>query len=158
MGPAPSDPGPADSLVLHATAIAHGGGALLITGDSGSGKSALALQCIGLGAELVADDRTSLKREGGMLLATSPQSIAGLIEVRGLGILRLPHVDHIPVRGVVSLSDPETERLPPRRTTELLGTTLPLYRRVEGAHFAKALLLCLTGARLSPDPPTGPSP
>ena len=56
-------------------------------GPSGAGKSALALQLLALGAELVADDRTDIIRQGDHLIADVPQAIAGMIEARGMGIL-----------------------------------------------------------------------
>ncbi len=64
---------------------------ILLLGPSGSGKSDLALRLIAAGAELVADDRTDLFVRRGLLYAKSPTRIAGLMEVRGVGILALPH-------------------------------------------------------------------
>lgn len=64
---------------------------VLLMGPSGSGKSDLALRLIAAGAELVADDRTDLFLKNGVLYAKSPNRIAGLMEVRGVGILALPH-------------------------------------------------------------------
>ncbi|MGE3652127.1 MAG: HPr kinase/phosphorylase, partial [Reyranellaceae bacterium] len=78
------------SSQIHATCVALPEGGVLLRGDSGAGKSDLALRLIDGGARLVADDRTDLMREGDLLIARAPTSIAGLIEARGLGILRLP--------------------------------------------------------------------
>jgi serine kinase of HPr protein (carbohydrate metabolism regulator) len=64
---------------------------VLLLGDSGVGKSDLALRLIERGATLVADDRTELFVEDGALFARAPTSLAGLLEVRGVGILELPH-------------------------------------------------------------------
>lgn len=75
---------------IHATCIAIGAKGVLILGDSGAGKSDLALRLIDGGAKLVADDRTELYVARGRLCARAPKSIAGLIEVRGLGIVALP--------------------------------------------------------------------
>lgn len=143
------------SALVHATAIAHRGRALLITGRSGAGKSALALQCLGLGATLVSDDRTMVRRNGGVLLCSPPKAIEGMIEARGVGLLRLPHTADVPVFGVVTLDDAETQRLPAPRTTPILGVDLALFRRVEGTHFAASLLFCLSGARDVPSPLSG---
>ena len=75
---------------IHASCVAIGGKGVLILGDSGAGKSDLALRLIDDGAKLVADDRTELYAARGTLCARAPKSIAGLIEVRGLGIIALP--------------------------------------------------------------------
>jgi len=139
------------SLTVHATTVAHRGRALLIRGPAGAGKSALALELLARGAVLVADDRTVLTRGGDTVRAAPPPALAGLIEARGLGLLRVPHAAHMPVAAVVDLGADETERLPPRRTTALLGRELVLYRRIEGAHFAPSLLLALAFPPIDPD-------
>ncbi len=124
---------------FHATCICTGGAGVLISGPSGSGKSALALELIdtpGHGAGgplletmLVADDRVLLERRGETLLAGPPRELAGCLEVRGLGILRLPHVEQVPLRLIVRLCPwHEIERLPEPETEELRGVTLPLVR------------------------------
>ncbi len=138
---------------VHATTVAHGGRALVIRGPSGSGKSALALELLARGAALVADDRTVLTLEAGRPVASPPPSIAGLIEARGLGLLQLPWLAGVPVAAVADLSQAETRRLPPRRTTALLGHEVALFRRVEGAHFAPALLMALAHPPIDPDAP-----
>ncbi|MEL6205786.1 MAG: HPr kinase/phosphatase C-terminal domain-containing protein [Pseudomonadota bacterium] len=143
-----SDAAASAACTLHASAVARDGRALAITGPSGAGKSALALQMIGLGAQLVADDRLIVQRSAGGLTVAAPDPIAGLIEVRGLGLLRVPHTGPLPLAGIVDLSRDEPERLPPDRTMPLLGQNVPLYWRIEGAHFAAALLLVLSGARV----------
>jgi HPr kinase/phosphorylase len=139
------------AATLHATTVAHGGRALLIRGPAGSGKSALALELLARGAALVADDRTVLTLEAGRPVASPPPSIAGLIEARGLGLLRLPWLAGVPVAAVADLSQAETERLPPRRTTVLLGREVALFRRVEDARFAPALLMALAHPPIDPD-------
>jgi hypothetical protein len=63
---------------------------VLLVGASGSGKSDLALRLIAAGAQLVADDRTDLFVRRGRLYAKAPARIAGLLEVRGVGILAFP--------------------------------------------------------------------
>jgi HPr kinase/phosphorylase len=138
---------------LHATTVARHGRALLIRGPAGSGKSALALELIARGAVLVADDRTVLTSAPGGPAAAPPPAIAGLIEARGVGLLRLPWAGGVPLAAVVDLADPEPDRVPPRRTTVVLGHEVTLYRRVEGAHFPAALLLALAHPPLDPDAP-----
>jgi len=123
---APRDDG---DLLLHATTVAVDGRAVLIAGPSGSGKSDLALRLIDGGAVLVADDQTLLRRRGAALLARSPATIAGRIEVRGLGIVTVPHLDEAPVALHVDLVDPTAiERLPLPETRVILGVPVPILR------------------------------
>ncbi len=150
MTSASSDPAPAgvDPPILHASCVALGARrAVLILGPSGSGKSALALQLIALGARLVADDRTLLRPDGASLIASAPATITGRIEARGLGLIELPHLPEAAVTLVVDLSEPETDRLPPRRMTRVLGHDLPLVHKVDGPHFPSAILLYLQHGR-----------
>lgn len=132
---------------LHASAVALGGRALLITGPAGSGKSALALELMALGARLVADDGVILRRDGDRLLARAPDAIRGLIEARGVGLLRADPIDDVPVALVVDMGRTETERLPPRRTTEIEGITLPVLHKVASHHFTAAVRQYLAGGR-----------
>lgn len=99
------------SETLHASCVAIGDHAVLIEGRSGAGKSDLALRLIDRGAVLVSDDYTVLVRSGSKLLATPPATIAGKMEVRGLGIVEMPHVDRRPVALLIDLID-EVERMP----------------------------------------------
>ena len=102
---------PATSKLVHASCVAREGAAVLLTGPSGSGKSDLALRLIDRGWTLVADDRTLLHRRGDTLFASPPATIAGRIEVRGLGILELGHVSDVEAVMAVNLADP-AERFP----------------------------------------------
>ncbi len=77
------------SVLVHASCVALRAAGVLLLGDSGSGKSDLALRLIHEGWTLVADDRTVLTLKEGRLVATPPTSIRGLLEVRGLGIVAL---------------------------------------------------------------------
>jgi serine kinase of HPr protein (carbohydrate metabolism regulator) len=121
-------------ICVHGTAIALGSDGVLLRGLSGSGKSDLALRLIDGGARLVADDQTELHRRGGALFMRAPAPLAGLIEVRGVGIARLPFVQDVPLRLVVDLVPHEAvERLPEPRFAELDGVSVPL---VEIAPFA----------------------
>jgi len=87
---------------------------VLLIGGSGSGKSDLALRLLGRGAELVSDDRTILRVERGRLTARAPRQIAGLIEIRGVGIVEMPHAASARILLVVNLSG-VVQRLPPRQ-------------------------------------------
>lgn len=129
-----------ERINLHASCVAVNGRGLLVLGKSGAGKSALALQLMALGAELVADDRTDLWREEDRIFATAPPALAGLIEARGVGILRVPALDRAEIGLVADLDQRECNRLPPLRHMMVLGTRLPLVHGAENAHLAPALL------------------
>lgn len=116
-----------DRLLLHATAIAIEGHAVLLRGPSGSGKSDLALRLIDAGARLVADDQSELDRRGDSVIVRAPTTIAGLVEVRGIGIFRLTALAEAPVALIADLVQPESaERLPARHSETILGVALPL--------------------------------
>ncbi|MCI4588579.1 HPr kinase/phosphatase C-terminal domain-containing protein [Sphingobium sp. BYY-5] len=99
------------SETLHATSVAIGGRAVLLSGPSGSGKSDLALRLIDRGGILVSDDYTLVQRIDGRLFATSPATIAGKMEVRGLGIVDLPAMENAPVALLADLFD-KVDRMP----------------------------------------------
>lgn len=116
------------TLSVHATCVDVGGHAVLLRGPPGSGKSDLALRLIDGGAVLVADDWTELTADGGgALLASPPETIAGMIEVRGIGLVRLPHLTNVPLALVVDLVPAEAvDRLPESSSIELAGIAVPL--------------------------------
>lgn len=135
-----------DPLVVHASCVAVDGRAVLVVGPSGSGKSALCLQLMALGATLVADDRTILQSGEGGILARTPGTIDGMIEARGVGLLAADFcVARVAL--VVDLEQVETDRLPPYRTYNLLGQKTPLLHKVEAVHFPAAILQYLKGGR-----------
>jgi HPr Serine kinase C-terminal domain len=76
-----------DALMVHGTVVAIDGGGVLLRGPSGRGKSDLALRLIDAGARLVADDQVLLQRSGMQVLARAPAVLAGLLEIRGVGIV-----------------------------------------------------------------------
>ncbi|MEW5728822.1 MAG: HPr kinase/phosphatase C-terminal domain-containing protein [Pseudomonadota bacterium] len=136
--------------LVHATTVEIDGHAVLLRGASGSGKSDLALRLIDGGAVLVADDQTELVSEGGRLFAGVPAAIAGLLEVRGLGILRVAHRDRVPLALVVDLVPArEVERLPEPQSAVFLGVTVPLARlhAFEASAAAKVRLAILSATR-----------
>jgi HPr kinase/phosphorylase len=114
-------------LLIHATAVAIDGEALLLRGPPGAGKSDLALRLIDGGARLISDDQAVLHRQDARVLVRAPATIAGLIEVRGLGILQLDPLDEAPLALVVDLvPSAEVERLPEPRWETILGIAVPL--------------------------------
>jgi serine kinase of HPr protein (carbohydrate metabolism regulator) len=113
--------------LVYGTTVAVDGRAVLLRGPSGSGKSDLALRLIEAGAQLVADDQTRLVREAGRLVASAPDTIAGQLEVRGIGIVPVENVRRAPLDLVVDLVPPEqVERYPEAGTCTYLEISVPL--------------------------------
>jgi HPr kinase/phosphorylase len=135
------------TTTLHASCIAAHGRGLLILGPSGSGKSSLALRLLSLGARLVADDRTELTAAGGQLAARCPAPIRGLIEARGVGLLRADPLDSAPISLVADLGQVENQRLPPARKITILGCEVSLVLQPQNDHFPDALMLYLRHGR-----------
>ena len=128
----------AEQTILHGTAVSVGGRGVLLLGPPGSGKSDLALRLIDstgrghlsepLETALVADDQVAVRRDGDVLLASAPERLRGLLEVRGLGLLPVAALDQVRLHLALELAgDRPIERMPPAegRTMELLGLTLP---------------------------------
>ena len=147
---------------MSATATVHAGVALigdrgvLIRGASGSGKSALLHALIAMdGARnaLAADDRVALSAHNGRLVAAVPPRLAGLIELRGQGILRRPHVSPVVVDLVVDLvPTAEAERMPePDERAEIAGLSLPRLVLPEGASDGAIRILTALRERLAHD-------
>jgi serine kinase of HPr protein (carbohydrate metabolism regulator) len=128
-----------EEALIHGTCLALGSAGVLLLGSPGSGKSDLALRLIdqpgdGLSGEtraarLVADDQVAIRRAGSTLIATAPAALAGLLEIRGLGLARLPALSEVVLRLAVRLTPAaEIERLPDlaRARMDILGVGLPL--------------------------------
>jgi HPr kinase/phosphorylase len=136
-----------DFTEVHASLVAHEGRGLLLRGPSGAGKSDLALRLVDRGFQLVADDRVRLRVAAGVVLGSPPAVLAGLIEVRGLGLFRLDHLAEAPVCLVVDLvAAPTMERLPAPRHDHVCGIALPVVA-VAAFHASTpaALALALAG-------------
>ncbi len=138
----------APDKIVHASAVALSPErGVLILGPSGAGKSGLALRLMAFGAHLVADDRVELRVADGGLVAGCPVSLSGLIEARGIGILRAKPLAQARICLAVDLGQEETERLPPAREIALLGISLPLVLRVQHGHLDVAVLQWLRHGR-----------
>jgi serine kinase of HPr protein (carbohydrate metabolism regulator) len=111
---------------VHGSTVARDGRAVLITGPSGSGKSDLALRLLDRGFTLVSDDQTVVKKDGNRLVASAPATIAGKLEIRGMGIIEMDRIDAVPVALIVELTG-DIQRLPDdSRERPILGVSLPL--------------------------------
>ncbi|WP_430473503.1 HPr kinase/phosphorylase [Thalassospira lucentensis] len=113
---------------LHANCVRIGAHAVLLRGPSGAGKSALSLRLITAGGFLISDDRTDIVARDGHLIASAPDSIAGLCEVRGIGVVRgLPVKPEGDVRVLIDLetSARDIERMPEPDSEEMCGIAIP---------------------------------
>jgi len=125
---------PSSGKTVHASAVLTGERAVLIRGNSGTGKSQLAAALLNAAREgllryarLVADDRVKIFAANGRLLAAAPETIRGIIEVRGLGI-RCVDCEPLAVVGlVIDLAASDATRMPDRKAeeTEILGIRIP---------------------------------
>jgi serine kinase of HPr protein (carbohydrate metabolism regulator) len=149
---------PPDDPTVHASAVRVGPQAILIRGPSGAGKSQLAFDLVlaGLAGQiaatmLVGDDRIALAREGDAVIARPALQLAGLIEIRGLGIRRCPFAPEAPIGLIVDLAASDAERLPAAAALResIFGIELPRIPISEGDDALRLVLAALL---------TGPGP
>lgn len=114
---------------VHASCVVVASLGVLIRGAPGSGKSDLAARLIDQGGRLVADDRVDLAVRDGSLVASAPAAIAGLLEVRGIGILRMTALAEAAIGLVVDMVGQEdVERVPEPAFCDYMGVAVPLLR------------------------------
>lgn len=138
---------------IHATSIVVGRTGLLFLGPSGSGKTAAAFACLseatalGWNAALIADDRTILTVHANRCIASCPDSIRGLLELRGTGIVSFRQIDRAVMQCAVVLTEPSSDtRLPSESETfSCNGASMPLMRLWHDG--AVSPLSCLRAAR-----------
>lgn len=138
-------------MLIHATAVDVNGAGVLILGGSGAGKSDLALRLIADGALLVSDDQVNVTAESGGLRAAPAPNISGLVEARGIGILRAPTKASTWLRLAVDLVTDDLERMPPTSFWRLPGVEGPglallRLRAFEASAPVKLRLLLHSGA------------
>lgn len=111
---------------IHASCVDINGRGVLIIGKSESGKSDLILRLIDQGANLVADDRCDIFPENQTLIAQAPENIKGLIEVWGIGIVKMPFIERTYIHLIVNLVEREqTERMPDdNKNQDLYGISI----------------------------------
>jgi HPr kinase/phosphorylase len=149
---------PMQPVHVHGTAIAIGNAAALIRGKSGSGKSDLALRCVCMpqslvlpdAAKLVADDQVIVTRTAGGVYLSSPPSINGSIEVRGVGIVAVPAISKARLVLVADLTDPsQVDRMPEQDFCLIEGIRFACTKIAPfEASAALKLMLCLQHAAL----------
>lgn len=146
---------------VHASAVLVGDRAVLIRGPSGAGKSRLAFDLILAGragqippAVLVGDDRVHLEQSGGQLVVRPARELAGLIEVRGLGIFSCDFTPQATVGLIVDLAAPDAERLPPQEAlrVQIRGIKLPRIPAGIGTSPLPLVIAALTMTAISSSP------
>lgn len=151
-----SDRAVARDGTLHASAVALGRRGVLILGPSGSGKTRLALELVALGAALVADDRVALAPSPAGVLMRAPEALAGLVEIRGAGVLAHPFQESALCLFAVRLAAPSGTRagarLPEPRGLALVGREVALFDYAGGLYPA-GLLAMLRAGRVAGDAP-----
>ena len=114
---------------LHATCVELNGAGILLRGPSGGGKSDLALRLLDAGSLLVADDRVDVKAVDGALFAGPPETLSGLIEARGLGILEMSYRAETRIAVIIDMvPEADIARLPEAETAIVCEIHVPLFR------------------------------
>lgn len=133
----------------HCCVLRFGKLGLLIDGASGAGKTSLMLGLLeraeieGIEAQFVCDDQALLSLEANRLIATSPTTIAGKVEIAGYGIIKVPHVSYTKIDMVVRIvPDSQMERMPKQKTTRLLERELRMIE-VPERHEAQSVRIVL---------------
>lgn len=127
----------------HASCVSVDGKGVMIRGASGTGKSALALALIALGADLVGDDQIDLSCEDGAVIARPAQALEGKIEARYLGIFAVDHIPSARVHMVVDLDATPDGRLPSAGFVTVFDKKLTLIAGCDVPNLANALYVML---------------
>jgi len=113
------------STNIHGSCVAINGQGVLLLGESGVGKSDFALRLLDRGAKLVSDDRVELKVKDNFIIATAPKRIKGLIELRGIGIVKVDTIDEATLKLVIKLvARQDIERMPEATYYNIMGINI----------------------------------
>ena len=113
---------------FHSTSIVFEDNGLMILGESGSGKSDLALRLIDNGATLISDDITICRKINNEVFLFSPEKTKGLLEVREVGIITVPYVENVRLNLIARLVDEEITRMPEPEYLKILGIKIPKFK------------------------------
>ena len=133
---------------LHASAVTLNGRGVLVVGPSGSGKSSLCLQLMGLGADLIADDQCVLRNTGSFVEISKPADLPDLIEARGVGLIPAICAPPAVLSLVVDLGETSTERLPPARKRAFWGVFVAVLHKSDSPHFPAAICAYVKNAEV----------
>lgn len=134
-------------LSLHGTAVALAGAGVLLRGPSGAGKSDLALRLIEGAGVLISDDVVHVTQREARLWLAPPASIAGRLEVRGVGVVACPFMGEAPLVLLLDLVAPASlERLPQPAVETILGVEVPRFALAPFEASAVAKVRALLGA------------
>jgi HPr kinase/phosphorylase len=120
---------------------------VLFIGASGCGKSSLALQLLGLGADLIADDQVVLVRKPSGIWASKPQSLPSKIEARGVGLIAVPLAPPAKIMLIVDLDETEEKRFPEARQSTFFGENITVWRKSNAHHFPAAIFVYLNNIK-----------
>lgn len=134
-----------DVSLVHASCVSFEDKGVLILGDSGSGKSDLALRIIDAGGVLIADDYVEIRIVNGEVYGHVPDSIKGMLEIRGVGLVNLTSVASTKIDLVLELSNREDiTRLPEKSFYELNGVEVLSFNfdAFSASAIAKLRMIC----------------
>lgn len=114
---------------IHASCVCLKNKGILLIGGSGAGKSDLSLRLtMRHQAVLVADDRVDIKNDNGAIIASAPEILQGLLEVRGIGIVKMDFLPQTEIHAVFELVSDNVERMPERLFYEICAKKVPLFK------------------------------
>ncbi len=142
-------------MKIQATGFVYQGKGILLAGAPGIGKTSLMLEMIRSGGQLVGDDGVALSNNNGSLVMDPPEATRGLIELRGVGILRLDPADGVMVTMHVCLVGDLEQRLPEQRHVSWLGVNLPSFDLLMDGLAPGRLHALAMGQYLGPDQASG---
>ena len=115
-----------NSKIMHATSVDIDGKGVVILGKSGTGKSNLAVKLISMGAKLISDDQTKFKLKENTIIISKPETTPNLIEVRGIGLIKVPFVVSAKLFCFVKITNLELKRLPDAKKKSCFGKKIKM--------------------------------